>query len=884
MSDEPRRSGRATKGQHTKPLETSADASKPMKPKSAKSKNTPDDEDDEEENDAIIRCICGTTTEEEDEDEERMMICCDRCACWQHNECMEVSQDEDALPETYLCELCSPEDHRTLLEKVGRGEKPWEERAKQPKPGKKGKKATTKGRGGQRGPGDAKPEVVENLQGQVGKEQANHGDDANKDGLTSHAPGSDLSNAMGLPAGRRASGGKRKLRGNGDAGTPEAQPVPSAKVRKISGPDVKGPKADGNGLTSPSAGDAPPSGLESIPNLTRRKTAGVLIKAIGEQIASAQANGSYTLPDEKTLEDVALQLGLEVEKAVFSHHSNHPGEPSTEYRVRLRSMMFNLKKNPALRDRLLHQLLSPDEFSTMSTDAMASEELQKRTAEMRKETEKQHILIKDDGPRIRRTHKGEELVGDEREHGGGNESIFAIAPARRRETTVEPQSPSLASPMGGAMSPDGSDVKASPGREGSPDPARSATKSETKASPHVGGGERRRTSAFNIQDVWSTVQSASAGTEAKEPGSFDAPSETAVSIRARRDAPEVAIDSEIDQLLNDDVESPPYSPTDNEPDESVIWRGKVAMEGQAEFSGTARHVGGADLSASVSWPTLIPSVINVDGRISVDRASNYLCGLRYSKSTDVVVVSVSAVGGEAAQQSFAKLWDYFHARNKYGVAGSSSLPPTVKDAYIIPVEAGIEKLPEFMEMLAYMSIESPRTERMLLVTFVVRAGTTTPSASAVATPQQPDATALSTVTPINPTQWINPPATTWPQTTPAPTKASTPNEQHAAPTNPATNPSLSTSTPLPFSARAASILGALAHTRVAKEVLSQSTPQLGSATAGPPQGQGQGQGLSDKQLHVIRDILERVPAAREDFALFARFLSDASAREGAGAS
>lgn len=80
------------------------------------------------------------------------MIVCDRCDAWQHNECMELPDDDSLLPDEYFCEACKPEDHQKLLAKVARGEKPWEERAKirereeeekksrKRKGGKKGKK------------------------------------------------------------------------------------------------------------------------------------------------------------------------------------------------------------------------------------------------------------------------------------------------------------------------------------------------------------------------------------------------------------------------------------------------------------------------------------------------------------------------------------------------------------------------------------------------------------------------------------------------------------------------------------------------------------------------------------------------------------------------
>ncbi len=153
FADSVRKSSRATKGQHRKSFEpadtpTAKARGKGKGSKAAKqtsSEPTPPEEDE----DSIIRCICGYVVEDEDDD--RKMICCDSCTAWQHNECMEVSLDDDELPEQYFCELCRPDLHQALLEKVERGEKPWEERERKrqeeeeearlrKKKGKKGKK------------------------------------------------------------------------------------------------------------------------------------------------------------------------------------------------------------------------------------------------------------------------------------------------------------------------------------------------------------------------------------------------------------------------------------------------------------------------------------------------------------------------------------------------------------------------------------------------------------------------------------------------------------------------------------------------------------------------------------------------------------------------
>lgn len=150
--DDVRRSGRATKGQHTKNIDSAeTPTAKPRgrgKGSKAAKASTEPSPPVEDEGDAIIRCICGYV--EEDEDDERKMVVCDSCEAWQHNECMEISENDDELPEQYFCEQCRPDLHKLLLEKVNRGEKPWEERARQRAQEEEERKARRR-KGGKRG-------------------------------------------------------------------------------------------------------------------------------------------------------------------------------------------------------------------------------------------------------------------------------------------------------------------------------------------------------------------------------------------------------------------------------------------------------------------------------------------------------------------------------------------------------------------------------------------------------------------------------------------------------------------------------------------------------------------------------------------------------------
>jgi hypothetical protein len=93
------------------------------------------------------------------------MICCDNCEAWQHNDCMEIT----VVPDKYYCEECRPDLHKGLLDKVARGEKPWEDRAREREREAEEQRAKKK-KGGKRGrksakPGDIKSEAGEDVNG-----------------------------------------------------------------------------------------------------------------------------------------------------------------------------------------------------------------------------------------------------------------------------------------------------------------------------------------------------------------------------------------------------------------------------------------------------------------------------------------------------------------------------------------------------------------------------------------------------------------------------------------------------------------------------------------------------------------------------------------------
>ena len=370
------------------------------------------------------------------------------------------------------------------------------------------------------------------------------------------------------------------------------------------------------------------------------------------------------------------------------------------YSSQARTLGFNLKSNPELVTQLLSRTLTPPMLASMTTEELASKELQRETAEMKARAEKQAIKITEDGPRVRRTHKGEEVVGGDDFAMPSDETPGPSV--GRRSNKREPQS----GPAPPAPAPAQHGEKEQAEQSAQPDhppPSPAAPRDglhvDTKQSPRTD---------FDINKVFSSVKSPTAGHN-RHPSNQAGP------------AGGPGIDPEVDRMLQDDGnESPPYSPTE-ETDPDVVWRGEFVMNTVANFQATAKHIGGVKLVDSIGlpWSSLIPRRLQVAGRIDEKQAIEYLCGLRYSLPTDLVVVSLQPAA-EASRPDFQRLIDYFVSKKRYGVVGDKAAA-NVRDTYLVPVLPGGESdQPEFMLNLSDNYIPHNRTEPMLLVVFVYR--------------------------------------------------------------------------------------------------------------------------------------------------------------------
>jgi hypothetical protein len=703
IDESTRRSARATKGQHTKNLD---DASPPSK-RQSKSKgkggkgakatsNTPE-EPSGGEDDAIIRCICGATVD----DAGWMMICCEKCEAWQHNLCMGWPEAE--VEDDYYCEQCVPKQHVELLAAIKRGEKPWLDRIKQrqeDEKAKKAKKGKRKSRAAVETP--AKETTPKQATPQEGGTKRKFEAVADSNGQQSlHQQ---VQTALEPPTTDMA---KRSVSAQGASATPPASsrrkssalndkkpPVPdeSAPKRRKSAADHAMP--DAQALPTVASISKLPSVRQTVPN--RLVQDGIKV------VESLVKDGRVRIPDGETSASLITSIALKIEQGMFSHF----GEVSA-YSGQARAIIFNIKKNPELYQRIISGTLRPEELAEMSSEDMATAEEQRERAAIKEAADKHATLLSNsDGPRIRKTHKGEELVDD----GANNQSVddvsYSEAPLRRR-TTHDEHAPD--SPTGEPGSPNMVELPEDIG-------------SKPPLTVDTSASHGRKPSNFDLDSVW---RSAPAQDTSHSAGAVRTPHRA-----QHRPSDNIMDDPDMDRLLKDeDMEDVSGSPIAD--GSGIDWKGRIDMAGVAAFNATARWVAGANAGLGISFDQLIPRKLEITGRIAINRADEYVSGMRYSQTTNVTTLALRPIDTTTDHDNFQRTFDYFHGKERWGVINQPGLNEQVRDIYVVTLEAGMGRSPEFINMLEdrEKSIEEPRPENMLLLTIVVKSRSPPPSAT-----------------------------------------------------------------------------------------------------------------------------------------------------------
>ncbi|CAO2647524.1 Nn.00g084460.m01.CDS01 [Neocucurbitaria sp. VM-36] len=688
-TEEIRRSGRANKGHHTKNQDALDEPSpaapkpktqppKPDKKAQGQGKNQPkgqptraqstqsgehEEEEEEEEEDAIIRCVCG----DQRDIRGRQMICCDSCLAWQHNKCLGLPEGDYWEGKDYYCEQCKPEQHQELLAAMARGEKPWAR--------KKGSKPKPR-------PSDVKQEgTSEKATTPQQSATPSQADQAPAQASTPPpasvpAQAQDASNGHTDPKGNKSQpqsplGEKRRHE-------PTSEKANASKKRR---------KSSHHESKSTSQG-APASDIDSLPQ-NQKALAEKLRETLTPLINTASDARGYRIPDGETAKSLAERMTLQISHAAFSQYGEPTGADSP-YFAKLRTIMFNVKKNTVLVDQLLSGSLKAQEFVGMEAEEMASEDKQREYAAMREAAEKQMILTEEAGPRMRKTHKGEELVGED----NFDNHEFKQPNLRERESIDDT---AMQSPVGHRPS----DSPAAAARE---------PLSVDTSGPQA-DSTRRPSTNFDINSVFDKVRSPQQDQQA-----FIQRRQSSMHMH---DKPQASVDdADVDRLLKDednDVEMSGYSS-----DPTVCWQGSISMQSMESFDAVARFVAGGDFGQVVPWDKLLTSSLSVQGRIENAKGDDYIRGIGHTESHEVAILAVSPVTSDG-RAVMDHLYNYFHSRGRWGVVPVDNLGNDImRDLYVIPIEAGGSNLPPFIDMLEYCTIETPRKEHMLLLALIAK--------------------------------------------------------------------------------------------------------------------------------------------------------------------
>ncbi|KAK9474536.1 transcription factor S-II, central domain-containing protein [Dipodascopsis tothii] len=714
MATEPRRSSRANKGKHslldaltagedsppqspgTTPKPATKPAAKtPAKPAASKPTKTPkkaapkkaapkskakskaaasaaatDDDDDDEADEGVVRCVCGLSENDPDDDKE-LMAQCEKCLCWQHPECTLGITDEKDVPDLYFCEQCRPDLHPAEA------------------PGAAKAAARASGRTGGRAAGRAGAAAAVSDASESADDQADGQADENTDKSAGKAGGAAEGRSTRARASPRPEPAKRRR-----VESPEADSAykPEQTRRKSSASSAVGASA-----SSAARAGSPAAKVASIDELTnnvRKSVANAFFAILDKAAAEAVADGSL---ESETPKELALSLAIDLEHAMYTQlASKTDKDVGAKYRDKFRTISFNLKdaKNGSFRARVLSGELAAETTIGLSSEEMMNPELQKLAETVRAESISQSILKKTEMPRIRRTHKGEEFVGDVDE----NITLAETAPEAASTVADDARGPSPRTHPATDAPPRGSLVgdDLPPLRLPSPSPP---------------PGERD----FDVHQMWTAVDKAegsrspSRDTPVLSPGTHSASATPVPANRHRQDD-----DAEIDQLINSDDEAAGW----NTSVETVVWRGRVSMFGVAEFEAKAVQVGGP-LMGDRSWSDVMAPAMVIDGRLAQDRAERYLDTVAATKD----LVAVRLTPAVPASPGFVQLFEYFKSRQRFGVVKNRL--PSVKDAYLVPL-APDDAVP------AYCSASTAIERETLVAVYVVHRGYTPPAFAAAA--------------------------------------------------------------------------------------------------------------------------------------------------------
>ena len=511
------------------------------------------------------------------------------------------------------------------------------------------------------------------------------------------------------------------------SGTTKQDPGKETPVRPSRRPSV--PKPAPKKLSGPDDISVQAEAVEKVDDL-RNNARRNIVNFLAPIIEKIVQQNEGILSEEQKKEHYHEKLALEIEYHLYLALWNQHSQPTQQYKLKARGIGLNLPKNPVLQSRLLKREVTPESLIQMKPEEMASEEFQLMAEQVRRESEIQNtILAEETGPRIRRTHKGEEIVEDDIDRPMVNDEPFYSGGGGGGGSAIDHVMEEAPSPRSRAVSQAAEGSPHSPPQLKAEGPTHSAHVESAPQTPRTPLSARTPITArgrqFSIEGVWNNVNTPEGPTHPKTPGTRQPPHMLSLRTTAH---PKSAVDAEIDKLLAEEDhemenETPPYSPSELTFTDSAltVWHGRVSMVSVSNFRARAHLLGGPeDAQNKLPLSDLLGETMLIDGRIGIDRATEYLCGQKFSQTNEIIVLAIEPEDHiePAAATEFNKLFHYFQKKERYGVVGKP-LHKYIKDCYLVPIDVR-DDMPDFFETLMKHSLEqTPRKKRVFAVVFVL---------------------------------------------------------------------------------------------------------------------------------------------------------------------
>lgn len=415
------------------------------------------------------------------------------------------------------------------------------------------------------------------------------------------------------------------------------------------------------------------------------------------------SRSGIVLPQNKCEVVFCTDVATAVEKAVFEICYN-AAKITTEYTNKIRSIQFNLRKNDALADEVLRGGINPTRLAEMSTDEMANKELKEYMARVRIQAEINVTLVTTDEPRIRKTHKGEELVEPLRESSRSPKPEAILFPsAIEKDASNEPEEVRRGQQLTAQDFKNINVIRpATP-----PGFWNSGTNSSSEISNSPNRGKTLST-LFGLNLAQNNLYS-SEDSDGYSPPLCVAGDENILTRQSqivKSSSPLNIFDSSWeDQMATTSVAE-------------ERWVGRIEMKGIEGICTAGELMGGPESICGASWSTILDEILHVDLDVSPGVANSHLKDLCTSNSTSVMVVRLNPMD-IADGTGWTELFDYFRGIGRYGVIGKNYLG-CINAMYLIFLEI-YDRVPAWFEYLDPPSRVAThgRQERVMLVAFAV---------------------------------------------------------------------------------------------------------------------------------------------------------------------